>query len=148
MGQGVGCFRNDNPGGEVDEGSDAGEDGEKDGKDPDQRDVPVVVLGEAGADAGDHARVARADEGAGDVAGRGRCGGGGDAGSAVGAEAGVEVEGVSTARAEHTVLSSSWVSPALGEWSSEKYTAKGEGKFHLSQAEFRFGLKANLLLFA
>jgi hypothetical protein len=130
MGQGVGCFRNDNPGGEVGEsGESAGADGEDDGEDADQGDVPVVELGETGADACDHARVARAEEPSREEVGRGRGGGGGDAGSAVGAEAGVEVEGVSTARAEHTVLWSSWVSPALGEWSSEKYTADGGGKF-------------------
>ena len=111
MGQGVGCFRNDNPGGEVGETDEtAGAEAEDDGDDADERDVPVVVLGEAGADASDHARVAGAYEGAGgEVRWRGRGGGGGDAGAAVGAEAGVEVEGVSTARAEHTVLSSSWV---------------------------------------
>ncbi len=59
---GVGGFGDDDPGDEVGEESAAAEEDAKDENEADDGDVPAVVLGDAGADAGDHAVVMRAVE--------------------------------------------------------------------------------------
>ena len=61
-GKGVGSLGDDDPGDEVRDGSDAGEEGQEGCEDSDEVEIPAVVDGEAGADSGDHAVVARARE--------------------------------------------------------------------------------------
>ena len=60
--EGVGGFGDDDPGDEIGDGADAGEEGDERSDDADEIEVPTVVEGEAGADSGDHAVVARAGE--------------------------------------------------------------------------------------
>jgi hypothetical protein len=60
--KGVGCFGDDDPGDEVCDGSDAGEESDERSDDADDVEVPAVVESEAGADSGDHAVVAGARE--------------------------------------------------------------------------------------
>ena len=87
--EGVGGFRDDDPEDEIRDGSDAGEEGDERCDDADEVDVPTVVEGEAGADSGDHAVVARARELVGvRVRRRGWWRSGGDSGSAGWAETG------------------------------------------------------------
>src|SRR3984957_19476388 len=61
-GKGVGCFGDDDPGGDVGNGADAGEDDHESCEDADEVEVPAIVESEASADAGDHAVVAGAGE--------------------------------------------------------------------------------------
>lgn len=133
MGQGVGLFRNDNPGRDVGNGSDAaGADGKEDGDHADQTDVPAVVLGQARADAGDHARVtgpAEAARGSVRVAAEG-VHGGGHACTALGAEAGAGIKVGATTLAEHRLPLSSWFPEiSVVKRSSKKYTAEWGGRF-------------------
>src|SRR5580698_2205113 len=61
-GESVKGFGDDDPGGEISEGADAGHHDEENGNDADEVEVPSVVLGETGTDSGDHAAFAGAGE--------------------------------------------------------------------------------------
>ena len=91
--KGVGGFGDDDPEDEIRDRADAGEQGHERCDDADDVEVPTVVESEAGADSGDHAVMARACElvGVRVDAWWGRRGGG-DGGSAGGAEAGRGVD--------------------------------------------------------
>jgi hypothetical protein len=80
----VGSFGDDDPGYEVCDGSDAGEETKESGEDADESDVPAIVDGKSGADSSDDPVIARTGKlaGAGIVARlrRRRCGDSGSAG--------------------------------------------------------------------
>jgi hypothetical protein len=67
----VGGFGDDDPGYEVNDSADAGEDTKERGEDADESDVPAIVEGKAGADPSDDPVIARTGEltGVGIVAG-------------------------------------------------------------------------------
>ena len=104
--EGVRGFGDNDPCDEIGDGADAGEECEERGEDADKSDVPVVVLGETGADSGDDTIVARAGELTGDRRGsvwrwRGRC----DGGSTGCAEAGGWIDLLAALGTEHFVVS-------------------------------------------
>jgi hypothetical protein len=104
-GQGVGGFGDDDPEDQVRDGADAGEQGYERGDDADDVDVPTIVLGEAGADSGDHAVVAGARElvGVWVISGLGWRSSG-DGGSAGRAEAGGWIDWFAALGTEHVGL--------------------------------------------
>ena len=103
--KGVGGFGDDDPEDEVGDGADAGEQGHERCDDADEVEVPAVVVGEAGADSGDHAVVARARELAGvRVIARRGWRSGGDGGSAGRAEAGGWIDLFAALGTEHVGL--------------------------------------------
>ena len=100
-GEGVGLRGDDDPGGYIDQGADAGAENQQCGDDAGQGDIPAIAQGEGGTDSADHA----AGEWAGELARlwvrahwRWR---GGDSGSAVWAEAGGRVYLFAALRTEH-----------------------------------------------
>lgn len=60
--QSIGSFGNDDPGYEVRDSADAGKESEDRSDNTHDIEIPTVVEGEAGADSGDHAVVARTRE--------------------------------------------------------------------------------------
>jgi hypothetical protein len=103
--KGVGRFRDDDPGDEVDDGADAGEDDQQCSDDADEAKVPAIVEGQACANSGNHTVVSRAREltGVGIVA-RWGWSGGRDGGTTGGAEAGGRVDFIATPNAKHKRL--------------------------------------------
>jgi hypothetical protein len=97
----VGGFGDDDPGGDVGDGADAGEDDHEGGEDADEVEIPTIVKGKACADSGDHAVVARAGElSCGRVTAHGRWNSRGGR-SAGGTETGGRIDFIATLGTEH-----------------------------------------------
>jgi hypothetical protein len=96
-------FGDDDPEGEVDEHADACEENDEEGEDASEVKVPAVVVGEAGADSGDHAVLAGAGELAGAWVGDACLGWGcgGDGGAAGWTKTGVGIYLLAALRTEH-----------------------------------------------
>jgi len=110
--QGVGGFRDDDPGYEIGDGANTGEDDEERSEDAGYVEVPAVVEGKAGADPGDHAILPRARElAAGWVVARRWRRSGGDGRSAGWTETGGWFDLLAAFRAEHGRVSEDTILP-------------------------------------
>jgi hypothetical protein len=103
-GEGVGLAGDDDPGGYIDQGTDAGAENQECCDDAGQGDIPAIAKGEGGTDSPDHAAGEWARELAGVWRITWRRSGGGDGGSAGGAETGGLVELIAALRTVHGLL--------------------------------------------